>query len=105
MPLRAFQRGTTRVYCLTDFLIGLYEVSRSRSGNLNHSQRCFRLLTLRANWQMTVLDSPAGRGSCRERVCAQKRAFPNSKNLGAPRPEEGFAMTSILGRVRFSVKE
>src|SRR6266446_3622881 len=54
---------------------------------------------------MTVQDSAARRGPCQERVCAQKWEFPKRSILGATRPKEGIPMTSILGRVRFSVKE
>jgi transposase len=54
---------------------------------------------------MTVRDSAARRASCHERLCAQKWEFPLCNMLGATRPKEGIPMTSILGPVRFSVKE
>src|SRR5258708_38491133 len=54
---------------------------------------------------MTVHDSAARRIPCQERVCAQEWEFPKRNILGATRPKEGIPMSSILGRVRFSVKE
>src|SRR5260370_277905 len=54
---------------------------------------------------MTVPDSAARPASCQKRSCAQKWEFPYSNLLRATRPKEGIPMTSILGRVRFSVKQ
>src|SRR6516165_4758044 len=54
---------------------------------------------------MTVQDSAARRGPCHQTGCAKKWEFPLIKVLGATRPKKGIPMSSILGRVRFSVKQ
>src|SRR5436305_467106 len=54
---------------------------------------------------MTVRDSAARQDPCQERGCAKKWEFPHKKALGATRPKKGIPMNTILGSVRFCVKQ